>query len=294
MSEKTIVTCAITGSFDTARRNPAVPVTPREIADSAIEAARAGAAIAHIHVRDPETKLASMELALYREVVERIHDSGVDVVINLTTGAGARFIPSAENVQIGGPGTTLASPERRVEHILELRPEICTLDIGSINFGEQAFLNLPGHLRTMADLTREVGVKPELEVFDIGHVGLAKQLIKEGHIDTPSMFQICLGIAHGAPATAEALVYLRSQLPENCAWGAFGISHQEFPIVAMTAAMGGNVRVGLEDNLYLSRGTLAPDNATLVRRAVDICHALNQEIASPAETRAILGLSGPR
>ena len=293
MSEKTIITCAMTGSFNTVGVNPAVPVTPRQIAESAIGAAQAGAAIVHIHVRDPETGLASMDLAHYRETVERIRESGIDVVINLTTGAGGRFAPGLHDVLVPQPGSNFSSPHRRIEHILELRPEICTLDTATLNFGDVPFLNTPPHLRIMAAETRAAGVKPEIEVFDIGHIGLAKQLIREGVIDSPAMFQLCLGIAHGAPATAEALVFLKSQLPADAQWGAFGISQHEFAIAAITAAMGGNVRVGLEDNLYLSKGVLAPDNASLVRRAVRICEDLNRPVASAAEARAILGLRSP-
>ena len=289
---KTILTCAITGSFDTARRNPAVPVTPAQIADSAIDAARAGAAIVHIHVRDPATTLASMEFDLYREVVERLRGSGVDMIINLTTGAGGRYVPSDADPAVAGPGTSLSSPLKRVEHVLALKPEICTLDVGTLNFGESPFVNTPGHLREMAALIRDAGVKPELEVFDTGHVTQALDLIAAGLVVGQPMFQLCLGIRYGAPADAEALVALRRRLPDDARWGAFGVGHAQFAIAAMTAAMGGNVRVGLEDNLFLSRGCLAPSNRALVERAVQICHPLNLELATADEAREILGLRG--
>lgn len=292
MADKTIITCAITGSFDTPRKNPAVPVTPQEIADSAIGAAQAGAAVAHIHVRNPETGAPSMDIALYREVVERVRDSGVDVVLNLTTGAGARYIPSSENMAIGGPGTTLRAPEERVAHVLELKPELCTLDIGTMNFGEHAFLNLPEHLRIMARLVEEAGTKPELEVFDIGHVVLARKLIAEGALTGRPLFQICLGIPYGADATPQSHLFLQSQLPADADWAAFGIGRHEFDMVALSAACGGHVRVGLEDNLYLSRGVLAPDNASLVRRAVQILDGMGKDRASAADARTILGLEG--
>ncbi|MCA1297083.1 BKACE family enzyme [Stappia indica] len=290
MADKVIITCAITGSFDTPSKSDAVPVTPKQIADSAIGAAKAGAAVAHIHVRDPETAAPSMDIALYREVVERVRDADVDIVLNLTTGAGARYIPSAENMKVGGPGTTLCSPEERVSHVLELKPELCTLDIGTMNFGEHAFLNLPSHLRTMARLVEEAGTKPELEVFDIGHIVLAKKLIAEGALTGTPLFQICLGIPYGADATPQSHLFLQSQLPQNANWAAFGIGRQEFDIVALSAVCGGHVRVGLEDNLYLSRGVLAPDNASLVRRAVQILEGLGKETANAAEAREILEL----
>lgn len=288
---KTILTCAITGAFDTAGKNPAVPVTPAQIADSAIDAAKAGAAIVHIHVRDPVTRQASMDFNLYRDCVQQIRTSGVDVILNLTTGAGGRYVPSAENPAIAGPGTSLALPLRRVEHVLELKPEICTLDVGTLNFGQSPFINTPCHLREMAAMIRDAGVKPELEVFDTGHITQAEELINSGLVVGRPMFQLCLGINYGAPADAESVVALRRRLPANAHWGAFGVAHTQFPIAAITAAMGGNVRVGLEDNLYMSRGILAPSNAALVTRAVEICAALNISVATPREARDILGLN---
>lgn len=290
---KIILTCAITGAFDTVGKNPAVPVTPAQIADSAIDAARAGAAIVHIHVRDPETTRASMEFDLYREVVERIRDSGTDVIINLTTGAGGRYIPSREDPAVAAPGTSLSTPERRVEHVLALKPEICTLDVGTLNFGESPFMNTPPHLRAMAAMIRDAGVKPEIEVFDTGHITQAQELIDAGLIVGRPMFQICLGIKYGAPADVEALVAMRRRLPADAHWGAFGVSHTQFPMAAVTAAMGGNVRVGFEDNLYISRGVLATSNRQLVERAVILCEAQNVAIASPQEARDILELTAP-
>lgn len=291
MTDRTIVTCALTGSFDTPKKNPAVPVTPRQIAKSALEAASAGAAIVHIHVRDPETGAPSMELALYREVVERIRERNGDVILNLTTGAGGRFVPGEPDPAVAGPGTTFVTPEARTRHVGALKPEICTLDIATMNFGEHLFLNTPSHLRAMARAIREAGVKPEIEVFDLGHIELARHLITEGHLARPPLFQLCLGIPWGAPATPETLVALRARLPEDALWSAFGIGRAEFPMLAVAAGMGGHVRVGLEDNLYLGRGQLAPSNAALVEKAVSLLAHIDRTPATPDEARAILGLT---
>ncbi|HEX2216797.1 MAG TPA: 3-keto-5-aminohexanoate cleavage protein [Xanthobacteraceae bacterium] len=290
MSREVIITCAITGSADTVGKHPAIPVTPEQIASSAIEAAKAGATIVHIHVRDPQTGKPSRELAHYREVVERIRSSAIDVIINLTTGPGANYIPSEDNPAVGGPGTTLSRPETRVAHIQELRPEICTLDCATLSFGERTFLNAPAHLRVMARLIREAGTIPELEVFDTGHIRLVQRLIEEGALTAPPMMQLCLGISYGAPATPEAMIMMRNMLPQPCVWAAFGISHQQFPMVAQAVILGGHVRVGLEDNLYLSRGEFAPNNAALVERAVTIVESLGCTPATPAAARKTLGI----
>jgi len=290
MSRKVVITCALTGSQDTCAKNPAIPASPQEIANSAIEAAKAGAAVVHIHVRDPETKLASMDEALYAEVVERIKESGTDAIINLTTGPGARYVPSDDDPATPGPETTLKSPEVRVRHILNLKPPVCTLDVATLNFGETVFMNTPAHLREMADAIHGAGVKPEIEVFDLGHIVLAKQLIKEGHLKVPPLFQLCLGIPYGAPATPEVLLLMRDLLPENAVWSAFGISAFEFPMVAQSVIAGGHVRVGLEDNLYMAKGKLAPSNAALVERAARIIEELGAEVATPDEAREISGV----
>ena len=290
MPRKIIVSCAITGSADTPARNRAVPVTPSEIAASAIDAAKAGAAIVHIHVRDPQTTRPSMDPALYREVVERIRASGSDVLINLTTGPGARFIPGPDNPLSPGPGSTLSLPAERVRHVIDLAPEICSLDMGSMNMGNQVFMNTPPHLEAMAILIRDAGVMPELEVFEAGHLLLAKQMIETGHIKPPGLFQICLGISWGQPATPEALIYMRSLLPAGCVWFSFGISLRQFPIAAQTILLGGHVRVGLEDNLYLQKGKLAPSNAALVEKAAEIIDILGDQVATPAEARQMLCL----
>jgi uncharacterized protein (DUF849 family) len=290
MGRDVIISCALTGAADTVGKHPAIPVTPEQIATSAIDAAKAGAAIVHIHVRDPATGKPSRELAHYKEVVERIRGSAVDVIINLTTGPGANYIPSADNPAVGGPGTTLSRPEDRVRHIQELRPEICTLDIATLTMSERTFINTPAHLRVMAHLIREAGVLPELEVFDTGHIRLARRLIEEGALATPPMLQLCLGIPYGAPATPEAMIMMRDMLPQPCVWAAFGISMHQFPMVAQATILGGHVRVGLEDNLYLERGVFAPSNAALVERAATIITALGDRPATVAKARDILGL----
>jgi uncharacterized protein (DUF849 family) len=285
MQRKVIISCAVTGSADTPGKNPAVPVTPQQIAQSAIDAAKAGAA----HVRDPQTTRPSMDKALYREVVERIRASGVDVLINLTTGPGARFTPGADDPLKPGPATNLKLPAERVEHILELRPDICSLDMGSMNMGGYVFINTPSYLEAMAVAIRDVDVLPELEVFETGHLLLAKRLIETGHLKKPGMFQICLGISWGQPATPEAMHYMRSLLPAESPWFAFGISLYQFPMVAQAVLLGGHVRVGLEDNIYLGKGQLAPSNAALVEKAGKIIEILGDHVATAKDARAILG-----
>ncbi len=289
MNPKTIITCAVTGGDDTGFKYPAVPVTPEQIARASIEACEAGAAIAHIHVRNPETGKPSMDIALYREVVERIRASGSKVIINLTTGPGARFAPG-EGVNEAGPGSNLQPPAARVRHVVELKPDICSLDMGTLNFGKGTLVNVPAHVEAIAAEIRAAGVKPELEVFDTGHVALALDMIRRGLLDPEPLFQAVLGVPWGAPATGETMMCFRSLFPRGSQWAAFGIGRHEFPMLAQALVLGGHVRVGLEDNLYLGRGVLAPDNAALVRRAVEIVRLLGSEPATPAEARAILGL----
>jgi uncharacterized protein (DUF849 family) len=288
MQRKVMISCAVTGSADTPGKNPAVPVTPSQIAQSAIDAGKAGAAIVHIHVRDPQTTRPSMEKALYSEVVERIRASGSDVLINLTTGPGARFTPGGDDPFKPGPATNMKLPAQRVEHIIELRPDICSLDMGSMNMGSYVFVNPPNYLEAMAVAIRDAGVIPELEVFEAGHLLLARRMIETGHIKPPGMFQICLGIAWGQPATPEAMHYMRGMLPPASPWFAFGISLHQFPMVAQAVLLGGHVRVGLEDNIYLGKGQLAPSNAALVEKAVGIVEILGDHVATPAEARKML------
>jgi uncharacterized protein (DUF849 family) len=287
MANKTVITCAVTGSAPTTAKNPNVPVTPEQIANSCIEAWRAGAAVVHIHVRDPETGAPSMEFDHYREVTERLRESESDVLINLTTGPGARLQPGMDDPMQFQPGTTVKSPLERVAHIEKLKPDICSLDVATMNFNQHVFMNTPDHLAVMAVRIKAVGVKPELEVFDTGHIELAKKLIKDGHIDQPAYFQLCLGISYGATATGEAMMHMRDRLPAGSAWSAFGISRQQFPMAAQAVILGGNLRVGLEDNIYLGAGELA-SNGQLVERAARIVRDLGGDVASPEEAREIL------
>jgi len=231
-----------------------------------------------------------MDGALYAEVVDRIRRSGTDVVINLTTGPGGRFAPDPVDPMKPGAGTTLRTPRQRVQHVLDLKPEICSLDMGSMNMGPNVFVNTPPILEAMATDIRQAGITPELEVFETGHLLLAKRMIETGHIKPPGMFQICLGIAWGQPATSEAMIYMRNLLPPGCTWFAFGISLHQFPMAAQAVLLGGHVRVGLEDNLYLERGKLTPSNAALVAKAVKIIELLGSSVATPAEARQMLGL----
>lgn len=290
MADKIIITCAVTGSAPTPGMNPAVPVTPEEIAISALEAHDSGAAIVHLHVRDPETKRGSMDPAYYRAATERIRASGSDVIINLTTGPGASFVPGEENPADGTAKSVFERPEIRVRHVEELKPEICSLDIATMNRRDRIFLNSRDHLIDMAGRIRAIGVKPELEVFDTGHIVLARELLDDGVLDSPPLFQLCLGTAYGAPARLETLIHMRDLLPAGAKWAAFGISRWEMPIVAAAIQLGGHVRVGLEDNIYLERGVLAPSNAALVEKAVQIIRLLGYEVASADEARAQLGL----
>lgn len=290
-SRPVIITCAMTGASPI-KRPSNVPITPQQIARQSIDAARAGAAVVHIHVRDPQTGAAAGHLHLYQEVVDRIRDSGVDVIINLTAGYGGRYVPSEGNVRLADDtASTLLPPEDRVAHIVTLEPEMCSLDAATMNFGEGVFMNTPAHLRRMADAIRLAGVKPEVEVFEAGHMRLAIRLIEQGYLRVPVHFQFCLGIEWSMPASAQALIFMRSLLPTGSTWSAFGIGRQQFPIAAEAVRQDGHVRVGLEDNSYLDAGVLAPDNAALVRKAVSIVESGGARPASPAEARKILGLA---
>jgi uncharacterized protein (DUF849 family) len=288
------ITCAVTGVGDTAGRSEYVPVAPEAIAAAAIEAAEAGAAVAHIHVRDPETGKGARDPGLYRAVVERIRASDTDVIINLTAGMGGDLVLGSEEspLPFDEARTDLAGATERLVHVEELLPEICTLDCGSMNFaagGEYVLLNTPGTLRAMAKRVRELGVRPELEVFDTGHLVLVKELIADGLIDDPVLIQLCTGIPYGAPDDLPTLLAMVNQLPPNTIFSTFSIGRMQIPFVAMAALVGGNVRVGLEDNLYLSRGRLA-SNGELVERAVHIIEGMNAHVLTPAEVREKLQL----
>lgn len=290
MSQPVILTCAVTGGDDVASKYPQLPVTPAQIAQAATDAAKAGAAIVHIHVRDPETGKPSMALELYRETVERIRDSGVDVIINLTTGPGARLVPDLYATNQAAPGSNVRPPAERVRHILALRPEICSLDMGSVNFGAGALINTPAQIRAIADGIREAGSKPELEIFDTGHIALANKMIADGLIPGTPLFQLALGIPWGAPATPEVMQCMKGMLPHGAVWAGFGIGRAEFPMVAQAVLLGGHVRVGMEDNLYLEKGLQARSNAELVEKAQRIVTLLGGELATPKQAREILQL----
>jgi uncharacterized protein (DUF849 family) len=289
--QKVIITCAITGNLTRPEQSPHLPITPQQIADSALEAAEAGAAIAHIHVRDPETGRPSMSIDLYRDVMDRIRAKNPKLIINLTTGPGGRFVPSEEDPKVAGPGTTLLPPARRVEHVEILRPEICTLDLNTMNSGGQVVINTPTNVRKMAARIRAAGVMPELELFDSGDCHLARDLIAEGVLQGPGLFSLVLGVKYGFDASSETMLYGRSLLPPGAIWSGFGIGRAEFPMVAQAYLFGGHVRVGMEDNLYISKGVLARTNAELVTHAADILKSLGASIASAADARAMLGFS---
>ncbi len=296
MNHDVFITCAVTGAGDTVAKSPHVPVTPEQIADASIAAARAGAAIAHIHVRDPETRKASRRVELYREVVERIRASDVDVVINLTAGMGGDVVFGAGEtpLPLDPMGTDMVGPAERLAHVEALRPEICTLDCGTMNFslGDYVMTNTPSTLRAMAARVQALGVRPELEVFDAGHLVFVHDLVKEGLIDAPAMIQLCMGIPYGAPNDPLTLMALKHRLPQGAVFSAFSIGRMQLPYVAMAALAGGNVRVGLEDNLFLGRGTLAT-NAQLVERAKTIIEAMGARVLGPAEVRDRLKLRQP-
>jgi uncharacterized protein (DUF849 family) len=287
---KVVMTVAITGSIGDKSRHPDLPVTPKEIANSALEAYSAGASVSHIHVRNPETGEPSMAFELYQEVFQRIRD-GSDMVINLTSGAGARIIPDGSNPVGLADGTTWSSPERRTEHIVKLKPELCSLDIGSMNFGPRVFANAVPHVEEMARRIQEAGVKPELEVFDMGHIAIGHYLLEKGLVERPPIFQLCLGIQWGIPANTKNMLLMKEALPADAIWAGFAIGPPNFPMVAQSALLGGNVRVGFEDNFYLSHGIRAKSNAELVEKAVSILRTLDKEPASAQEARKMLGLT---
>lgn len=288
----TIITVAVTGNHTRRDQHPELPVTPEEIAAAAISSADEGAAIAHIHVRHADGT-PSMELDHYRDVMERIRASGRDIILNLTTGPGGRFVPDDRDPKIAAPGTTLLPPAERIRHVLELRPEICTLDLNTMWFGNSVVINTPRNVAIMAEAIRGAGVKPELEVFDSGDIRLAHSLIAEGLIAGPPMFQIVTGVRYGFAATPETMTFARSLLPAGCQWAGFGIGRMSFPMVAQSFLLGGHVRVGLEDTVHIEKGILAPSNAAMVAKAARIVRDLGGSIATPTEARALLGLTGP-
>ena len=292
MNKDVIISCAVTGAGDTVGKHPSIPVTPEQIASAAIEAASAGAAIAHMHVRDPETGKGSRDNELYKEVVSRIKDSGTDVIINLTSGMGGDIeIGPEDDLMNFGPNTDFVNALERLSHVEELLPDICSLDCGTLNFGDgnMIYVGTPEQLRIGAKRIQELGVKPELEVFDTGHMWFANQMYDEGLLDPPALFQICLGIPYGAPANTGSMKNMVEMLPQGSNWAAFGIGAMQMPMVAQAVLLGGNVRVGLEDNLYLEKGVFA-SNGTLVEKAATIINNLGARVMSAKEARKKLGL----
>ncbi len=289
MKDEVILTCAVTGSADVKNKHPGLPVTPEEIAAAAVEAAEAGAAIAHIHVRDPQTGIPCRDLELYKETARLIRASGTDVILNITTGMGGDWVPSPKDPSVAGPGSDMISPAERVRHIEAIKPEICTLDCGSFNYSATAYIATMDMLRESARRIQEAGVRPEIEAFELGHIWQAKQLMKENLLDKKALFQLCMGIPYGAEGTTRNVVTMFDALPPGVSWGAFGIGRQEMPMVAQSVIMGGNARVGLEDNLYLERGVLAT-NSQLVVCAKEIIERLGSRLATVADARKILDL----
>ena len=289
MNRDVFITCAVTGGADMRKKHPGLPVTPEEIATSAIRAARAGAAIVHIHARDPQTGLNSRDAGYFREIVRIIREAETGVILNITGGNGGSWVPPVEK-PLDGVSGDVVGPLERLAHLDGLRPDICTLDCGVMNFGESVYLNTPRYLSMMAERLQHLGIKPELEAFDLGHVRLANKLVADGLIGPRPLYQFCLDVPWGAPADAASILAMRVLLPQDAVWSAFGISRMQMPMVAQAILLGGHVRVGLEDNLYLEQGVLAT-NEQLVERAVTIIESLGARVLSSAQTREKLGLA---
>ena len=290
MRDKIIITCAVTGNLTTPEQTPHLPITPEEIANACLGAAEAGAAVAHIHVREPDTGKPSMKLEYYQDVVARIRSRNRTLVLNITTGPGGRFVPSEDDPRVAAPGTTLMNPEARVAHIAVLKPDICTLDLNTMNSGAQVVINTPGNVRRMARVMREAGVKPEIELFDSGDIALLHDLLRDGTINGPALTSFVMGVKYGFQPSPETVIYARNLLPPNAEFTAIGIGRATFPMVAQSVLAGGHARTGLEDAVYIDRGTLAPSNAAMVEKARQIVEQLGAQIATPAEARAIFQL----
>lgn len=287
----TILTAAVTGNLTRPDQNPNLPVTPEQIATAALDATSAGAAIVHLHVRDPGTAKGSMRIELYQEVVDRIRARNTDVILNLTTGEGGRFIPADDDPQKAAPGSTLCVPEKRVAHIEALRPEICTLDFNTMWSGQASVINTPRNLEIMAERIYASGVRPEFEIFDSGDLHLVKHFLKKQILVEPLLVQIVLGVRFGAVADPQTMAYLVGQLPPGSQWAAFGIGRMAFPMLAQAFLLGGHVRIGMEDTVQIAPGELCRDNAQLVEKAVSIVESLGGAIATPQEARKILGVT---
>jgi uncharacterized protein (DUF849 family) len=289
-NDKTFITCAVTGNLTKPEQTPHLPITTQHIADECLGAADAGAAVVHIHVRDPKTGRPSMDVNLYREVVERIRVKAPQLIVNLTTGPGGRFVPSPDDPKVYAPGTTLLPPTERVKHVVELMRDICSLDLNTMNSGPDVVMNTPANVRKMARAIQDAGVMPELEVFDSGDMNLARDLFADGTLKGPGLYTVVMGVKYGFASTPETLIYARGLLQPGARWSAFGIGRAEYPMLAQTWLLGGHVRVGLEDNIYLSKGVLAKSNAELVAKARRILEDLGGRVASASEAREILGL----
>lgn len=294
MNREVFITCAVTGAGATQDRSPHVPRSPKAIAESAIEAAKAGAAIVHCHVRDPETGAASRRREYYYEVTERVRAAEVDVVLNLTAGMGGDMVfgSTEKPLPLSEKGTDMAGAGERVAHVADCLPEICTLDCGTMNFAEADYVltNTPGMLRAMGRMMTEMGVKPEIEAFDTGHLWLARELVKEGVLEDDALVQLCMGVPWGAPDDLDTFLAMVNNVPSNWTWSAFSLGRNQMPYVAAAVLAGGNVRVGLEDNLWLEKGVLAT-NAQLVERAVSIIENMGARVIGPQAVRSKLGLS---
>lgn len=287
--DKVIITVAVTGSQPTREMNPGLPVTPKEIADSALECLNEGATIVHVHVRDPKTGVRSMAPELYEEVVERVRAKS-RMIINLTTGPGGQLVVGPDN-KPQPEASIIEPPETRVAHVLRLKPEMCSLDVGSSNFGTMVFMNAQPVIDKMAQLIKSSGVKPEIEIFEVGQVQIVERLMKLGLVDRSAHFQLCMGTSGGIPATPKNATLMAESLPKGVTWSIFGVGRTQFPMVAMGVMLGGHVRVGMEDNLYMSKGVLAKSNAELVQRTVQIIRSLGKEVASLEEARQALSLA---
>lgn len=290
MQERVVITCAVTGNQTTPEMTPHLPITPEQIADACLGAADAGAAAVHIHVRDPQTGRPSMDLDHYRDVIERIRARNKDVILNITTGPGGRFSPDPYNPRLAGPGTTLMRPEDRITHIAILKPDICTLDLNTMNSGKEVVINTPGNVRRMAAGIRAAGVKPEIELFDSGDIALCRDLIKEGSLDSSILCSIVMGVKYGFQPSPETVLYARGLLPPGAVWTAFGTGRMAFPMVAQSYLAGGHIRVGLEDAIFLDKGVLAQSNAQMVEKARRIVEDLGGQIATAKQARETFSL----
>jgi uncharacterized protein (DUF849 family) len=285
-----IITCAVTGNLTTPGQTPHLPITPEQIADACLGAADAGAAIVHIHVRDPLTGRSSMLLDHYSDVVQRIRARNPELILNITTGPGGRFVPSKDDPKVAAEGTTLMVPEKRVEHIAALRPDICTLDLNTMNSGREVVINTPGNVRRMAKVIAEAGVKPEIELFDSGDIALMRDLLADGTLRGSVLCSFVMGVRYGFQPAPETVLYAREMLPHDAEFTAVGIGKAAFTTVAQSYLAGGHVRVGLEDSVHLSRGRLATSNAEMVAKARRIVEDLGGAIATVEEARRIVGL----